>query len=65
MGNTLDVAAPAHPPTGDTTTRYRPRDPTHTALYQLVVEQHATFAEVAQDAGGLSFSERLPRSRVR
>jgi DNA-directed RNA polymerase subunit RPC12/RpoP len=39
-------------------TGYRPRDPSHTALYQLVAEQHATFAEVAQDAGGLpSFVE--------
>ena len=32
---------------------YRPRDPTRTALYSLVAEQRATFAQVADAEGGV------------
>jgi len=35
------------------TARYRPRDPTRTALYGLVAEQRATFAQVAAAQGGV------------
>ncbi len=33
--------------------RYVPREPTSTALYQLVSEQRATFAQVADADGGV------------